>query len=100
MSQWVMHRHPTFFDDPLVWKPERWQNDLEKRLPKHVYFPFGGGPHLCIGNTFAMTEVVLLLATLIPRVQYELVAPQPVQPEPSLTLRPKQALTMRLSRRP
>src|SRR4029079_8228237 len=44
MSQWVVHRDPRWFDDPETFRPERWENDLAKRLPRYAYFPFGGGP--------------------------------------------------------
>jgi cytochrome P450 len=92
MSQWVMHRDPRFFEEPLRRKPERWHNDLEKRLPRQVYFPFGGGPHLCIGNAFAMMEASLIVATMIQRCHFERVERLPLEPEASLTLRPKHAL--------
>jgi cytochrome P450 len=56
MSQWVSHRDPRYFPDPEAFCPERWLAGLTKQLPKYAYFPFGGGPRLCIGNTFALTE--------------------------------------------
>jgi len=62
MSQWVVHRDPRFFDDPEAFKPERWENDLEKRLLAWAYFPFGAGPRRCIGYPLAMTEAALILA--------------------------------------
>lgn len=49
-SQWVMHRDPRFFEDPEVFNPDRWAGDLVKRLPTFAYFPFGGGPRVCIGT--------------------------------------------------
>ena len=56
MSQWVIHRDPRFFDDPEAFRPERWADGLAKRIPRYAYFPFGGGPRICIGNGFAMME--------------------------------------------
>src|SRR5262249_3397607 len=64
MSQWVLHRDPRYFNDPDSFNPDRWADGLAQRLPKYAYFPFGGGPRVCIGNTFAMQEAVLLLATI------------------------------------
>ena len=52
-----------YFDNPEAFLPERWKSEAIKQLPKYAYFPFGGGPRLCIGNSFAMMETVLLLAT-------------------------------------
>ena len=68
MPQWVVHRDPRFFDDPDSFRPERWTAEFQKQLPKFAYFPFGGGPRLCIGNTFAMMELVLVLALHHPEV--------------------------------
>lgn len=63
-AQWTLHRDPRFFPDPLAFRPERWTEDFESRLPKLAYFPFGGGPRICIGMGFAWMEGILLLATL------------------------------------
>src|SRR6185436_20006583 len=52
-AQWSVQRDPRFFDDPDAFRPERWEGGLALRLPRFAYFPFGGGPRLCIGNTFA-----------------------------------------------
>ena len=56
MSQWVVQRDPRFYDEPERFYPARWADGLAKRLPKYAYFPFGGGPRVCIGNTFAATR--------------------------------------------
>jgi len=86
-SQWVSHRDPKYFDDPESFRPERWADGLAKRLPKYAYYPFGGGPRLCIGNGFAMMEGVLLLATLGRRWHFTLEL-GPVTPWPTITLKP------------
>ena len=66
-----MHRHPSYFDTPEVFQPERFGPerglDLESRLPKFAYMPFGGGPRICIGNAFALMEARLVLATIAQR---------------------------------
>ncbi len=89
MSQWVMHRDGRFYDRPDQFEPERWTSDKAKALPKMAYFPFGGGPRVCIGNTFAMMEGVLLLATIARQWSLELVADHPIRLAPVLTLRPR-----------
>jgi cytochrome P450 len=89
MSQWVMHHDPRYFDDPLEFRPVRWADGLAKRIPKFAYFPFGGGPRLCVGNTFAVLEAVLILATVAQRYRFELISEQRIVPWPAVTLRPK-----------
>ena len=99
MSQWVLHRDPRYFQDPEAFRPERWADGLAKRLPKFAYFPFGGGPRLCIGNAFAMMEATLLLAVLVQRLRFQLSPRARVVPFPSVTLRPRYGLEMRVSAR-
>ncbi|HEY0304975.1 MAG TPA: cytochrome P450, partial [Longimicrobiales bacterium] len=60
MSPWLMHHDPRWFAEPQRFDPDRWSDGLAERLPRHAYLPFGGGPRICIGNTFAMMEAVLL----------------------------------------
>src|SRR4051794_2085960 len=96
MSQWIVHRDPRWFDQPLRFHPDRWANGLASPLPKYAYFPFGGGPRVCIGNTFAMIEAMLILATIAQRFTLELVTPGPIRIQPAVTLRPGQPIEMRL----
>jgi cytochrome P450 len=96
MSQWIMHRSERYFPNALAFRPERWENQWEKQLQKYVYFPFGSGPRICIGNRFAEMEAVLLLASLMQRFRLTLPAGPPVIPEPSITLRPKHGIRVRL----
>jgi len=88
MSQWVVQRDPRFFEAPEEFRPERWLGEAAKKIPKFAYFPFGGGPRLCIGNTFALMEMALVLATLAPRFRFTLVPGIEVTPAPSFTLHP------------
>jgi cytochrome P450 len=96
ISQWVMHRSPRYFDNPEVFQPERWENDLEKKLPRGVYIPFGDGPRVCIGKGFALMEAVLLLATISQRFEIDLVPDAPIVPQPSITLRPEKGISVRI----
>src|SRR5262249_59103027 len=64
MAQWVVHRDARWFDGPLEFRPERWENGLAKQLPRFAYFPFGGGPGQCIRNNVAPKEPSGGFATL------------------------------------
>jgi cytochrome P450 len=99
MSQWVLHRDPRSFDDPEAFRPERWADGLARRIPRYAYFPFGGGPRVCIGNGFAQMEAVLLLAAIARRYRLRLAPGEVVRPEPTMTLRPAAEVRMVLSRR-
>lgn len=89
MAQWVVHRDPRWFDAPLEFRPERWEGEPLKKLPRFAYFPFGGGPRQCIGNAFALMEAALILATIAQRYRLRLLPHHPVVPLASITLRPR-----------
>ncbi|MCL1465596.1 cytochrome P450 [Argonema galeatum] len=99
MSQWVMHRSPRYFEEAEKFQPERWANDLEKRLTKGVYFPFGDGPRVCIGKGFALMEAVLLLATIAQKFELSIVPDYAIVPQPSITLRPEYGIKVTLKKR-
>ncbi len=88
MPQALVHRDPRFFSDPDTFQPDRWRGDFEKQLPKCAYFPFGGGPRICIGNTFAMVEMTLVLAMIAQRFQFHILPGQVITPSLQVTLRP------------
>ncbi|MGH9594511.1 MAG: cytochrome P450, partial [Bryobacteraceae bacterium] len=96
ISPWVMHRLPKYFPDPLQFNPDRWTEEFTRCLPRFAYFPFGGGPRVCIGSQFAMMEAVLILATVAQRFSFALVPGHRVEMFPSITLRPKNGIPMRL----
>ena len=92
MSQWVTHRDPRWFHDPERFDPDRWADGLARRLPHFAYFPFGGGPRVCIGNSFALMEAQLVLATLAQRGRFTLLPGPPVRPAPGITLKPERGI--------
>jgi cytochrome P450 len=102
VSQWVAHHDPRWWDEPQSFQPERWLNTSGTRVaasgsrPKFAYFPFGGGTRLCIGESFAWTEAILLLAAIAQQWRFTPVSSP--TPEPRITLRPRN-LQMRAQRR-
>ncbi len=96
MSQWVVHRDPRYYEEPERFYPERWTDGLAKRLPRYAYFPFGGGQRVCIGNTFALMELPLVLATIAQRFRFSLPPGPPVFPKPQLTLQPNRPILLKL----
>ncbi|MGW6982532.1 cytochrome P450 [Streptomyces sp. NPDC054932] len=100
ISQWVLHRDARWFDAPEEFRPERWADGLNSRLPTGAYIPFGLGPRSCIAARFAWLEMVLLLTTVGQRFQLAQETPgRVVRPWPSFALRPGGGMRMRLRRR-
>ena len=97
--QWVTQRDERYFDDPHSFDPDRWVPERSDKLPKYAYFPFGGGPRQCIGNYFAMMEIILLLATIGQRFKFSLEPGHKVEVLPVLSLRPKNGIKVRVVER-
>ncbi|HVV50113.1 MAG TPA: cytochrome P450 [Polyangia bacterium] len=97
LSPWVVHRDPRHFEEPEAFRPERWENDLARRLPRFAYFPFGGGPRVCIGNRFATMQARLVLAAVAQRFSFEPAAETALALMPSATLRPRHGVRLRLA---
>jgi cytochrome P450 len=93
-----MQRRAEYFPEPERFLPERFEAAREKTIPKGAYLPFGAGARVCIGNSFALMEGQLLLATLAQRVTFALDTAEPIEPEPLVTLRPKGGVPVRVSR--
>ncbi|MCB5163503.1 cytochrome P450 [Streptomyces bambusae] len=91
ISQWVLHRHPGYWDRPDAYVPDRF---ADADLPSHLYLPFGGGERICIGQHLALVEATLVLAVLMRAVRLELEPGFPVEPEALVTLRPKHGMRM------
>jgi cytochrome P450 len=99
MSPWVMHHNARYYPDPFKFDPERWTPQNREARPKFSYFPFGGGPRVCIGEGFAWMEGVLLLAAIAQRWQMRLEAGHRVEMRPLITLRPKYGMRMTVASR-
>lgn len=98
MSQWLLHRDPRLFKDPLRFDPDRFLPDREAALPRSAYFPFGGGRRICIGNQFALMEGQIILSTIAPHISLDLLSRRPIGLQPYITLRPKGGVRMRIRR--
>jgi cytochrome P450 len=94
-SQYIMHRSPEYWPDPLAFRPERHTPEARATRPRFVYFPFGGGRRQCIGEGFAWMEGVLSLATIAQRWRLHFLPDYPVIPQAKITLRPKHPMMMR-----
>lgn len=99
MHQWVVHRDPRWYDDPLAFRPERWTDEMEESLPKLAYFPFAAGPRRCIGERFAMLEAQLLLATIYQQYHLELTPGTDLDLMATITARPKHEIPMTIYKR-
>ena len=99
MHQWVVHRDPRWYDDPLAFRPERWTDEMESDLPKLAYFPFAAGPRRCIGDRFAMLEARLMLATIYQQYHLELVPGTDLDLMATITARPKHEIPMTVYKR-
>jgi cytochrome P450 len=99
VSPHLLHRKPEYFPDPEIFEPERFSPENEKEIPRHAYFPFGSGQHVCIRKHFALLEAHLLLAAISQRVQFDLVEGQDIQPRAMFSLHPKNEIKMIVHRR-
>jgi cytochrome P450 len=99
MSPYTMQRDPRFFHEPTRFAPERWLEPAIEALPRFAYFPFGGGPRVCIGNHFAMMEATLVLATLLQQLELSEANGYRLELAPVVTLRPAHGIRLRVARR-
>jgi cytochrome P450 len=100
MSPIIMHRDGRNFPDPERFDPERFSAEAVAERPRFAYFPFGGGPRQCIGEQFAWSEGILVLATIAQKWRLRLAPQREVALDPSFTLRPKGGMPMTTHLRP
>ena len=99
MSQYVVHRLPSLLDQPERFDPERFDPRVKSDLPQFAYFPFGGGPRICLGRSLAIMEAEIYLAMLLQRYAFELSPVHRMEAEPMISLRPRHGLPMVIRRR-
>ncbi len=93
------HHSEKYWEEPLAFRPERFEKEAKKNHHKYAYLPFGGGPRLCIGNNFAMMEMQMALAYFLPRFKFEVMPNQVIVEQPLITLNPKNGIKMKVKRR-
>lgn len=98
-STYMSHRHPDFWEKPEQFYPDHFSEELSIKRPRHAYMPFSSGPRICLGNTFAMTEMQLILATIAQEYRVSLAPEYYVEPEPLITLRPKNGVLVSIEHR-
>ncbi len=96
IAQWLLHRDPRYFEEPMRFDPDRFLPEREAQIPRYAYLPFGGGRRICIGNHFALTEGQIILNTIAQRFRMEPASRRPLRFEPLITLRPRGGIPVRL----
>lgn len=99
MSTYVVHRDETYFDKPDLFLPRRWAGGLGRQLPTYAYFPFGGGPRICIGRGMAMLEAFLVIVMLFREYRFSLLPERPVEPVAKISLQPRTGIWMSVEKR-
>jgi cytochrome P450 len=92
IPQWAVHRSARYFAEPDAFRPERWTEAFIEQLPRFAYFPFGGGPRTCIGNTFAQLEGTVVLGRICRQFELRVPPGSPVTPYLGVTLLPRDNL--------
>jgi len=98
ISPWVVHRHRKFWEQPTAFLPERFAGKASPWTANGAYLPFGAGPRICIGATFAMAEAHIVMATLLRRYRIIRADLRPVLPVSRVTIEPSFTPLFRLER--
>lgn len=97
---YAIHRLPDLWSDGELFRPERFEPGREEQKNKFAYLPFGAGPRICLGASFAMIEAQIIMGTLLSRFRGRLATPDDVRPEPRVTLRPSRSVILKLEEAP
>ncbi|MDW3195084.1 MAG: cytochrome P450 [Cytophagales bacterium] len=99
LNVYLLHRNEQYWERPEVFDPERFTHEKMREFHKFQYLPFGGGGRFCIGNNFAMYEILLLLTQFVRSFEIKSLSPEKVPFNPLLTLRPKETIEVKLIKR-
>jgi cytochrome P450 len=98
ISAYAVHRIPSLWRDPEEFRPERFEPGQEEQKNKFAYLPFGAGPRICMGMSFAMIESQIILGTLLSKFRTRLATPDTIAPQTQVTLRPDQPVLLALEK--
>jgi cytochrome P450 len=96
---WTIHRHRKLWDKPNAFMPERFHPENKEQIDRFQYLPFGAGPRVCIGASFAMQEAVIILGALMSRYRFDTLPETKPWPVQKLTTQPDGGLPMRVTAR-
>jgi cytochrome P450 len=96
MAPYVLHRHRRLWEAPDAFDPDRFMPERRASIDRFAYLPFGAGPRVCIGASFALQEAVIVLASIVRAARLDLADGHEVRPLHRVTLRPDGGLPMRL----
>ncbi|MCV0394736.1 MAG: cytochrome P450 [Rhizobiaceae bacterium] len=96
---WTIHRHRKLWDRPEAFLPERFHPGRREEIDRYQYLPFGAGPRICIGATFALQEAMIILGVLMSRYRFDTLPETRPWPVQKLTTQPEGGLPMRVTRR-
>jgi cytochrome P450 len=99
LSPYITHRHPEFWPNPEAFDPERFLPERAHERPRHAYFPFGGGPRLCMGVDMAMMEMLIIMVMVVQRYRVHLVSYHREEPDCVLDMMPRHRVQATLQRR-
>lgn len=99
ISPFANHHNPRYFPQPERFDPERFSADNEKKLPRFAYIPFGAGPRVCIGNSFAMMEAKIIIASILQHYEVSLCPEQAIETQPQITLSNKGGMKLNIKKR-
>ena len=99
VAPWVLHRHRRLWTEPDLFDPGRFMPGAREKIDRFAYLPFGAGPRVCIGASFALQEATIVLAKIMRAFRMERADDRPVKPVQRITLRPQGGMPMILHRR-
>jgi cytochrome P450 len=100
IAPYVLHRHRRLWHQPDVFDPGRFLGEAKRSIERFAYLPFGVGPRICIGSSFALQEATIALSSLIHRFEFQLERAPEVWPLMTVTVRPAHGLPMRITPNP
>lgn len=99
VNTWQLHRHKTLWEDPEMFKPERFLGKARADIHRFQYLPFGVGERVCIGQRFAMQEAAIMMAVIAKNYRFDYAADEVPWPKLRITIQPENGMPMRITKR-